>query len=149
MHTASAKAEHKREKETHMGDRANIVIRQGSDAPVYLYGHWSGAEVCDVVRRSLSKRWRWDDPSYLARIIACELWKGHEETETGFGIWTAETDNEHLFVVVNVDAKRVELRKFVDKGEPQAAWTFDEFAALSFPKMADPEEVAKLATVKA
>ena len=92
-----------------MGDRGNIVIRDSEpDDDVVFYTHWSGADVAAVVCRALAKKWRWDDANYLARIVFCELVKGHENEETGYGISRhLAGDNEHSVVVVDVGKQEV------------------------------------------
>lgn len=93
-----------------MGDRGNIVIRQEaatSRGDVWLYAHWTGYQISEVVARALARQERWDDPPYLARIIFCELVKGDESGATGFGISTSIGANEHPIVVVDVPGQRV------------------------------------------
>ena len=92
-----------------MGDRANIVIKEDtSGGEVWLYTHWRGSEYEEILRRALAKRWRWSDPSYLARIIFAEMTRGSEQDETGFGISTVMGDNSHPILVV--DCKKQEVR---------------------------------------
>lgn len=117
-----------------MGDRGNIVIRQ-SDGDVWFYTHWSGSEIKDTVKTALAKRWRWNDESYLARIVFSELVKGNEEEETGFGISTQLQDNGHDIVVVDVPHQRVftikeeELQdRYVPKDwKPKKSTSFENF----------------------
>ena len=66
-----------------MGDRGNVKVDG-----VYLYTHDMGTSLPFVVKRALRKQWRWDDSAYLARIIFCEMIKGREQDEFGFGIST-------------------------------------------------------------
>lgn len=92
-----------------MGDRGNIVVRQ-SDSPsddVWFYTHWSGSEIKETVQSALARQQRWDDPPYLARIIFCELVKGNEADEAGFGISTRLQDNEHPILFVDIPNKVV------------------------------------------
>lgn len=117
-----------------MGDRANCVVKQNSYADngeVFLYTHWSGYELPAIVQSALRKRWRWDDESYLTRIIFNEMTKGHESTETGFGISTVVGDNSYDYIVV--DPKNQEVR-FEDDDTRTAnrKWTFEEFVADNF-----------------
>lgn len=120
-----------------MGDRGNIVVKM-DPAPVYLYSHWRGSDLKEVLRRALAKRWRWTDESYLCRIIGCELWKGHEATETGFGISTYAPDNEHALLVVDCGAQTVsecahDTKKANGVGKPSGgSWTFEEFLVATF-----------------
>lgn len=137
-----------------MGDRANVVVEfdYGPEAPkppprVYLYTHWRGSALPSILQRALARRMRWDDPSYLARIIFCEMVKGQEGEETGFGISPDITDNEHPLLVVNTRHRLVRLEPDRDRpwanrddvgdiaglpDEPPRAqqWSFDEFVRL-------------------
>lgn len=90
-----------------MGDRGNIAVQTG-DKRVYLYGHWSGQEMPEILRKALARKARWDDPSYLARIIFCEL-VGDDKSETGFGISATIDDNEHPIIVVDCDKQVVTI----------------------------------------
>lgn len=87
-----------------MGDRGNIVFKRKGTADLYFYAHWSGTDLPAIVKHALAKRQRWDDPSYLARIVFDVLTEGHHSTETGFGIDTEENDNEHSHVVIDQNA---------------------------------------------
>jgi hypothetical protein len=111
-----------------MGDRANVVLKQ-KPAEIFLYTHWGGSELPEVVRGALAKRWRWNDDSYLARIIFCELVKGSEAEETGFGIATAPPDNSYPYLVVDCAKQEVrfeeeQTRKVIKK------YTFAAYVAL-------------------
>lgn len=89
-----------------MGDRANIVVREtwpndlGDSEAVFLYTHWSGTELPEVLRRALAKRWRWNDPPYLARVVFEEMIAVYPATETGFGVSTRLGDNEYDLLVL-------------------------------------------------
>ena len=86
-----------------MGDRANVVVLdEGSDNAVFLYTHWSGTVLPSLLKRALDRKQRWDDGAYLTRIIFCEMVKGYESDETGFGISAHICDNEHPLLVVDV-----------------------------------------------
>jgi hypothetical protein len=91
-----------------MGDRANIEVREGENS-VYLYSHWTGSEMPEVLRRALHRgEERWRDSSYLARIIICEMVAGYEMELTGFGISSTEIGaSKHL--LVNVDKQTVAI----------------------------------------
>ena len=79
-----------------MGDRGNIEIKQpGADDSLFLYTHWRGSSVCEILADALAKGGRWSDPSYLTRIIFQEM-IGDDDTTTGFGISVGSIeDNEH------------------------------------------------------
>lgn len=111
-----------------MGDRGNIVIRDRG-GEVFFYTHWNGHKRKDVLRRALAKNWRWDDGAYLARIIFCEMVKGQENEETGFGISTYICDNSYPLLIVDVDEQNVyERDPDDDKGKRLSpVLSFEEF----------------------
>jgi hypothetical protein len=80
-----------------MGDRGNIIIKD-ADSTVYLYTHWTGSDLPNVLRNSLKRAKtandnRWDDGPYLARIIFWDMIKDqHPEETRGFGISSVEGD---------------------------------------------------------
>ncbi len=97
-----------------MGDRANIVMKFDRGGEVWLYTHWCGTELEETLRKALDRgRSRWDDPSYLTRIIFCEMIKldGNDALDglTGFGIATSEQDQNHPHIYVNTEAKTVTI----------------------------------------
>lgn len=84
-----------------MGDRANIVLRQ-RDQHIYLYSHWGGSELPETLRQGLIRgQSRWDDETYLGRILFAEMTKGDENGTTGYGIGVYPSDNEYAYLVVN------------------------------------------------
>jgi hypothetical protein len=58
-----------------MGDRANVYVHDGVEPGVYLYTHWHGSDLPEVVKVALAKQWRWKDSAYLGRVIFCEMIK--------------------------------------------------------------------------
>ena len=101
-----------------MGDRGNIIVDG-----VYLYSHWTGSQLPSILQEALKKQWRWDDGSYLTRIIFCEMVKDDIDGETGYGISNSPT--EGLEIIVNSEKNNVE---YGDK-----VFSFKEFIALSDP----------------
>lgn len=87
-----------------MGDRANVVIyepQEGADPheAVFLYGHWSGSELPQDLKRALVRGVeRWTDPQYFARIVFQQM-IGNDKGITGFGITTRLGDNEYPLLV--------------------------------------------------
>ena|SRR3990167_9978785 len=110
-----------------MGDRGNIIVSDGAST-VYLYSHWTGSELPEILQRSLAKNWRWRDGSYLARIIFCEMVKGNELTETGFGISSKHGDHNHPCLEVAIDEQEVRLLDSCPAHICTARWSFKEFA---------------------
>jgi hypothetical protein len=90
-----------------MGDRGNIAIQERDGKRVYFYGHWSGDVLPKIVHDALARRQRWDDATYLARIIFCTMIKGQEAGESGFGISTEIGDNEYPVLVVDCQNQEV------------------------------------------
>lgn len=106
-----------------MGDRAQVLIK---DTGVYLYTHWGGSQIIEVVKAAMAKRWRWDDPCYLARIIFCEMVKGSIDGGTGYGIDTEEHGDIKRLVTIDCEKKQVLLVHLYGDKETRS-WTFEEF----------------------
>lgn len=94
-----------------MGDQGNIVVESQDDGgSIYFYSHWSGYRLPQVVAAALDRgRSRWDDYPYLNRILFCELVKGDEGGETGYGISITMGDGG-TEVYVNHDEQSVRYR---------------------------------------
>lgn len=129
-----------------MGDRANIVVRQHDGGLVYLYSHWGGCELWESLKTTLAKRWRWDDETYLARLIFQDMTRGCEDQETGFGISTSLTDNEYPLLVVDCDYKTVSVHNEDDNlkdlaTEPIRRFSFAEYVNLTEdPRRMSPDD---------
>lgn len=68
-----------------MGDRGNIIVKDG-ESKVYLYTHWMGSELPDIIKSALKRgKDRWDDGAYLTRVLFQEM-IGDDKGVTGFGI---------------------------------------------------------------
>ncbi len=125
-----------------MGDRAQVHF---ADSGVWLYTHGGAYELIEVVQRALAKRWRWDDPEYLARIVFCEMCKGSYGDETGYGIGsgqhsdvyrvveiTCREEKEPMVTIINGDTEGW-IKHAKEAGfkynEPQNVWrgTMEEF----------------------
>lgn len=113
-----------------MGDRGNIVLQYPNEpALIYLYTHWAGSTIGAVVHRALSKRERWDDPAYLARIIFDEL-TNCVRTTTSFGIAPYPCDNEHDYLFIDFEKQTVARCPPIcgnEPGEPIESWSFQAF----------------------
>lgn len=121
-----------------MGDRVNIAV-EDKGKRVWFYGHWSGYDAPEIVREALARKERWNDPSYLARIIFCVMVGNSDNLKgtTGLGVSTEPGDNEYPFLIVNCDKQTVSIEDdnregFIHcrrKGEGRT-YTFTEYAAL-------------------
>lgn len=101
-----------------MGDRANVKVMDSkfSEPPVYLYTHWGGTELPELVHAALSRKERWEDGPYLARIIFSAMIAGDMKGTTGFGIWCSPMDTGPI-VVLDSETQTIGLEGTV-KFEP-------------------------------
>lgn len=106
-----------------MGDRANIVLHYELGGEIYFYTHWCGSELPVIVQQALIHgKSRWDDPSYLARIIFTTLITndGDPTHTTGFGISPTVGDDEDRLISIHLGKQTVSIR--------YTTWTFKEFS---------------------
>jgi hypothetical protein len=94
-----------------MGDRGEVVlVESDSYTPIRLYTHWGASSlpyvVADALRRGTG---RWNDPSYLNRIIFSEMIKGDVLGETGYGISNIGAGDAWLHVIVNHEEQTVHV----------------------------------------
>lgn len=105
-----------------MGKRGSIQFKYENGKSIYFYSHWKGDRLAEMVQRALKREKRWDDESYLARIVFCELVKGQESEETGFGISPYIIEEGSPLVIIQPSIQSV----IVDKTK----YTFAEFIRL-------------------
>lgn len=112
-----------------MGDRGNIVVSDGEAGAVVLYTHWDGSRIEHIARAALARGQRWDDAPYLTRIIFCEMVKGAEAQESGYGIsvWPHLPDNQHPVLVIDVPGQRVGTTSGDDLSALDGAVSIDRF----------------------
>ncbi len=118
-----------------MGDRANVVVKQPQRLDcIYLYTHWFGSELPEIVRMALASpegRGRWNDHAYLARIVFCAITREAETAgnrETGYGISTTPCDNDsYPFLVVDTETQTVSFEPSVDHTQTHKAYSFLEY----------------------
>jgi hypothetical protein len=90
-----------------VGDRGNIRIEKDGNA-LYFYSHWGGYYLPQTLANALDRgRDRWDDPSYLTRIIFSEMIKESVEDTTGYGISFTRDDWEYEDLIVKLDTGMV------------------------------------------
>ena len=111
-----------------MGDRAHIVVK-GDGSKVFLYTHWEGSNIADVVKGALKRvPGRWQDVAYLTRAMFCqfmidannEVMGDIVKMETGFGIASRACEDTSRDIVVDVDKQTVKLPR-------RTAVSFEEF----------------------
>jgi hypothetical protein len=119
-----------------MGDRANIVLDFGPtnerNVPrgryIFLHGHWAGCENSDRLLKALLRSRSWDNPSYVARIIAQTFFASVDEMWGGFGMSPYLCDNDCDLLVVDLPGKSLrEVPGDDPAGHPVRKWTFREF----------------------
>lgn len=92
-----------------MGDRGNIVLKFKDDKTIYLYSHWDGYMLPNLLFRALRRgASRWNDPTYLARIIATDVFNLAGATSTtGAGLSPTPTDG-YTGMIVHLEDQEVE-----------------------------------------
>lgn len=78
-----------------MGDRVNIVLKDGDDrAAVVIYLHWGYTDRYPILAQAIAHAQpRWGDSSYCARMIISSIIKDDGiNNETGIGIFSATMD---------------------------------------------------------
>lgn len=96
-----------------MGDRGHIYLHEADKPGIWLYAHWDGSRLPNLVHIALLRgQYRWDDPPYLNRIIFSVLVERDLMGTTNFGLDTApaDTGDGHRIVDVDHDAQRVTLK---------------------------------------
>lgn len=125
-----------------MGDRGNIAIIQ-NHGQVWFYTHWNGFNIKSSVKNALARQKRWDDETYLTRIIWDSFCgKENHGDEFGYGIGLRIGDNKHPIVVVDIPKQKIfmisknDLRdgRVPEAYNPTEIWTFDEFSKLELDK---------------
>ena len=120
-----------------MGCRGTIEVWENGDAPkseerpVVLYTHWGAKEMEDDLRDVLSRKLRWDDPSYLSRMIFSRMIRNDIDGEVGYGILTDNVGDAETEIIVDCNRQEVIVKGW----DENDAYTFDEFI--------DPDELLK------
>jgi len=100
-----------------MGDRRQVVIEDEDDV-VYLYTHWDGYRLVDVVKSAMKRgNSRWADAPYLTRIIFSEMIKDDVNGETGYGISSKYMDSERDDIIINITEQSVKIGQSVKSFE--------------------------------
>ena len=90
-----------------MGNRNSIKITYRTGDSVYLYGHWIGNEIHDIVKRALWSSDRVTDESYFARVLFSRMVTSGGtrdiDSETGYGIAPYVVDHDAGNMMVHID----------------------------------------------
>ena len=109
-----------------MGDRGNLVMVESTGKEIYFYTHWDGYNLPSILQAALKRgKGRWEDETYLARIILSEMIQHSVLDNTGYGISTYETDKNHANIYVKSTTKQVMWKDQI--------WSFQEFVNLINP----------------
>jgi len=119
-----------------MGDRSNIVIQEDNGNRIFLYGHWMGEDSINIAHNVLSRKARWNDAPYLARMLFNKMTEGSPDTETGYGISTTMCDNEYPIIVLEPHTQTAWLEEYKWDGSKSfevmtPTVTFEEFVSAS------------------
>ena len=80
-----------------MGARINFVFKDGTTSNVVLYSHWGQDEWQRDIALALDHaRPRWGDAPYGTRMMISHLIQHNILDETGFGIYSINSDNYDL-----------------------------------------------------
>ena len=126
----------------------DLIVKRWYRAAVGLYTHWGGSSLKSRLAAALDSetaRDRWDDDSYLTRILISQLVIDHDRS-TGTGVYPYDPDNgfvcpdnEHDLLVVDVENQRVlvhgasvfgpfpDVETLVDAGSASGSWSFEAF----------------------
>lgn len=84
-----------------MGDRGNIVVLDGKQG-VWLYSHWGGSRLEETARKAVESSGRVGDPSYLTRIIFCNMiadgFRDYDTKEMGRELVNRELKRDNIDV---------------------------------------------------
>ena len=123
-----------------MGCRGTIEIWENGaapkdeESPVVLYTHWGANDMLADLKTVLKRKKRWSDPPYLSRMIFCQMVKGEERGETGYGIMTNNIGDAEKEIVVDCDRQEV----IVKGSESNMTYTFNEFVDYDKPDSKPP-----------
>ena len=126
-----------------MGCRGTIEVWNDADAPrdeeipVVLYTHWGAKEMEDDLRDVLSRKLRWNDPSYLSRMIFSRMIRNDIDGELNYGILTDNVGDAEVEIIVDCNRQEVIVKGW----DENDTYTFDEFI--------DPDELLKQPTIPA
>lgn len=100
-----------------MGARSNVKITDTTNADfdfgqrgIYIYSHGHGPELPVMVRDALEAgRERWNDSTYLTRILIDQITKDGRDQTTGFGVGLEPGENSFPMVIVDLGKQTVAI----------------------------------------
>jgi hypothetical protein len=103
-----------------MGDRNNIKVTYRNGQSVYLYSHWGGSGLRDIVQQALDTSGRVDDESYFTRVLFSRMVADDIHGETGYGIapYPPDQDPENDMIHIDYSTPR--------KHGPTIEWAHEE-----------------------
>ena len=123
------------EKINHNSGQIQIIAPHYS---VYLYTHDYAKTLVGIVHDILSKKKRWDDPDYLARMLFCAMIPPKDwDSETGFGIGTQYYADTNLLIVIDLTENFISISSF-GSGVDNVKMDMDDFV-LNFYNSAELE----------
>jgi hypothetical protein len=113
-------------------ERANVLVKDDADPGVFLYTHSGGRRLPVLVQLVLKKKQRWDQASYLARMVFSAMVLGSLKWDAGFGISSVLTDNNYPVIVLDTSTRTVSYISEDDAREkrtdrPGASWSFEDY----------------------
>ena len=106
-----------------MGDRNNIKITYSNGQSVYLYSHWGGSELREIVSSAFETSGRVNDESYFARVLFSRMIEDDIHGETGYGIAPYVVDQDVSNSMIHIDYRGVsELSQW----RPQVDYEYEE-----------------------
>lgn len=85
----------------------------GPHGSIYLYTHENAKNLVAIVHDVLSKKIRWDDPDYLARMIFCAMIPIDEwNSDKGYGIGTQYYIDANLLISVDLPENWISISSF-------------------------------------
>ena len=83
---------------------------------VYLYTHSNSKDLINIMHQVLSKKLRWNDPDYLARMIFCKMIPFDEwDSDLGYGIGTQLYRDVNILVSIDTVHQTINISSYHDK----------------------------------
>jgi hypothetical protein len=90
-----------------MGDRNNIKITYSNGQSLFLYSHWGGSDLHNIVVNALETSGRVTDESYFARVLFSRMvtsgGTGDIDSDTGYGIAPYVVDQDVSNKMIHID----------------------------------------------